>query len=382
MSDGAGCSPVTVVGSDQPGSLPVSQGELTALVDVVSVVPDGGVPDDGQSRPYAKARGRWYKGKMTLWTSKARRARHWWAGAWGRLLGVVAVLAFGAGALGLPALAGTATASSTGTVISTANTAYGKALVVGSGKWAGYSLYFITSDHGTTFGCTSTPVKTAIGKLLCTGPSSDKKAEWPAITTTGSPVAGTGVTQSLLGTVERSFGEQITYAGHPLYLFGSQPGKVTGEEWDEPGLPPWHGIWYLMAPTGLALPWAGTLTTMTIEGQTVLAAQMMTQAGSTDFPLYSFSSDTPSHSACGTGACARAWPALLTSGDPTVSAGLSSSKVSTLHSRQGTQVRYDGEPLYFYAFETVKVTSSGSFSPKGSGANLYSYGGLWSLVTP
>ena len=319
-------------------------------------------------------------------TSKAQSARHWLAGSRGRFLGTLAVLTFGAGAWVLPALAGTASASSattsTGTVITTATTTYGKALVVGSGTWAGSPLYFLTGDHGTTFGCTSTPVKTAIGKLLCTGPPGDEKAEWPAITTTGPPVAGTGVTQRLLGTVARPFGEQITYAGHPLYLFGSQPGKSSGEEWDEPGLPPWHGVWYLMSPAGRALPWAGTLTTMTIEGKTVLAAPMTTKVGSTDFPLYVFSSDTPSHSACGESGCGQAWPALLTSGDPKVSGGLSPSKVSTFHRGEGTQVTYDGRPLYFYAFETVRVTSSGRFDPKGSGEHLYSYGGIWTLVTP
>jgi hypothetical protein len=54
------------------------------------------------------------------------------------------------------------------------------------------------------------------------------------------------VSQRLLGRVKRSFGEQVTYAGHPLYLFDTMAGAVTGEGWDEPGLPPWHGVWSLM----------------------------------------------------------------------------------------------------------------------------------------
>ena len=65
--------------------------------------------------------------------------------------------AIAAGLASLPILAESASAAPTvkGTVIATAPTAFGMALVVGSGKYAGYSLYYITSDHGTTFGCSS-----------------------------------------------------------------------------------------------------------------------------------------------------------------------------------------------------------------------------------
>jgi len=142
--------------------------------------------------------------------------------------------ALAAGLASLPILAETASAAPTakGTVIATAPTAFGTALVVGSGKYAGYSLYYITSDHGTTFGCSSKTAKTPVGPILCTGPSNDTNAEWPAITTTSAPIAGAGVSQRLLGRVKRSFGEQVTYAGHPLYLFDTMAGAVTGEGWD------------------------------------------------------------------------------------------------------------------------------------------------------
>ena len=161
----------------------------------------------------------------------------------------VVVIALVAGVASIPMLTESASAApAEGTVIATASTPFGTALVVGSGKYAGYSLYYITSDHGTTFGCSSKTSKTPVGPILCTGPSNDKNAEWPAITTTGAPVAGTGVSQSLLGRVRRTFGEQVTYAGHPLYLFDTMAGSVSGEGWDEPGLPPWHGVWSLIAP--------------------------------------------------------------------------------------------------------------------------------------
>jgi predicted lipoprotein with Yx(FWY)xxD motif len=301
-------------------------------------------------------------------------------------VGAVAV-AVALATLGIgPAAAGDASAASTttptGVEISTTTTPFGTALVIGSGKFAGYTLYYLTFDHGTTYGCTSTPVNTAIGSILCAGPSGDNKAEWPGLTTVGTPVAGPGVTQSLLGTVKRSFGTQVTYAGHPLYLFDTGPGEVTGQDFDEPDLPPWHGIWYLMSPSGQPLPWTGTLTTMDIAGETVLASQMLTLDGWVNFPVYSFSNDTPKHSACGNGACARQWPAVLTSGTPGVTNGVSAAKVSTLVTPQGNQVTYNGQLIYLYAFEKVTVTSNGIFQAQGNGNGVETNFGTWNLVTP
>ena len=176
-----------------------------------------------------------------------------------------------------------------GTVISVENTVFGPALVVGSGPFKGFSLYFLSWDKPTVYGCTTGVTKTPVGPITCTGPSNDKNAEWPAITTNGRPVAGRGVSRKLLGTVKRKgVGTQITYAGHPLYLFDQMPGTVTGEGWFEPGLPPWFGIWWLMSPGGHPVPWAGTLTTTKVGGKTVLAAQQMTgPAGSTSRPTRS-----------------------------------------------------------------------------------------------
>jgi predicted lipoprotein with Yx(FWY)xxD motif len=286
---------------------------------------------------------------------------------------------------GLPAAQASPSSAATakGTVITAATTVYGTALVVGSGRFAGFSLYSLTGDNGNHFGCKAVTVKTPIGPLLCTGPSNSHKAEWPAITTVGKPVAGPGVNAALLGTVTRkNVGTQVTYAGHPLYLFDRVAGAVSGESWDEPGLPPWHGVWTLLQPSGKALPWAGTLTTATIKGKAVLAAQMNTGIGTINFPVYSYSKDTPKHSACATGACARAWPLVLTRGTPGLAPGLSAKNLATLRTAKGTQVSYKGRPLYFFAFEQIAPTPTGGFAPTGNGNGVTVGGGTFRLVTP
>jgi predicted lipoprotein with Yx(FWY)xxD motif len=52
---------------------------------------------------------------------------------------------------------------------------------------------------------------------------------WPAVTTSGRPLAGTGVKRSLIGTIRLANGKkQVTYAGHPLYTYvgDSAPGQT------------------------------------------------------------------------------------------------------------------------------------------------------------
>jgi predicted lipoprotein with Yx(FWY)xxD motif len=298
----------------------------------------------------------------------------------------LAALAIAAAGLAATTTGGNAAASpaaAKGTVITTQRTAFGTALIVGSGKYKGFSLYLITSDHGRHFGCTARPVLTPVGKLLCTGPSGDRQAEWPAITTTGKPRAAGGVLQSHLGTVRRArVGVQVTYYGHPLYLFDPGPGQVTGEGWNEPSLPPWHGVWYLVSPAGKAAPWPGAITTVRLGGHDVLAAPMLTQVGWQLFPLYKYSKDVPfgGVSKC-TGACARAWPPMLTSGFPGVSSVPMAAHVGTLSGPSGTQVSYRGRPLYLFAFEVIVKTATG-FKAIGSGNGAKVGGGIFRLVSP
>jgi len=205
------------------------------------------------------------------------------------------------------------------------------------------------------------------------------------VLTTGAPVAGKGVTQKLLGTVNRAgLGEQVTYGGHPLYLFDQGAGQITGEGWDEPTLPPWHGLWYLVTPAAQPLAWPGTLTTLKVKNKTVLAALVLTGAGWTAAPLYSFSADTSSKSNC-TASCSVAWPPALSSGRPALLNSVSSSKVGTIPSGNGgSQLTYGDKPLYFDANEGVGVTAAG-FAMTGSGGGQKApapASGSFSLVAP
>jgi predicted lipoprotein with Yx(FWY)xxD motif len=65
---------------------------------------------------------------------------------------------------------------------------------------------------------------------------------WPPLTVSGTPVAGPGVDQSLLGTITLPGGAmQVTYKGRPLYGYvgESKPGEVSYVGAFEFG-----GIWY------------------------------------------------------------------------------------------------------------------------------------------
>lgn len=67
-------------------------------------------------------------------------------------------------------------------------------------------------------------------------------AAWPPLTTTGTPVAGSGVTGKL-GTITRADGSvQVTYNGSPLYFFASdtKPGDTSGQEVND--------VWYVVRP--------------------------------------------------------------------------------------------------------------------------------------
>ena len=189
------------------------------------------------------------------------------------------------------------------------------------------------------------------------------------------------MSQALLGRVFREgVGWQVTYAGHPLYLFDRQPGAVTGEGWDETGLPPWHGVWWLTSPGGQPVPWAGALTTARIGGHSVLAMPMQTGIGWLNFPVYTFSGDLASATGCAANAaCARAWPPAYTSGSPGYS-GVPAAGVGTTSLPGLSQITWNGHPLYLFAFEGLVPTPNGGGAALGTGDGIKAFGGTFSLV--
>jgi predicted lipoprotein with Yx(FWY)xxD motif len=64
--------------------------------------------------------------------------------------------------------------------------------------------------------------------------------------------------------------------------------------------------------------------------------------------LYLFQADKGTASTCN-GACASAWPPLITNGTPIAGPGLSTSKLGTTKRSDGTtEVTYNGHPLYTF----------------------------------
>jgi predicted lipoprotein with Yx(FWY)xxD motif len=114
-----------------------------------------------------------------------------------------------------PAAAASAKASSAAAVTVDLKSVSGiedKALVDGKGR----ALYLWEADTN--------------GMSTCTGACA---AAWPPVTVSGTAQAGSGVTQSLLGTVKRDDGtEQVTYNHHPLYYFvgDTGPGMAKGQD--------------------------------------------------------------------------------------------------------------------------------------------------------
>jgi predicted lipoprotein with Yx(FWY)xxD motif len=119
-----------------------------------------------------------------------------------------------------------ATATQTATV-RVANSKLGRILVDATGR----TLYLFKADSGTSSSCAG-PCATA----------------WPPLLVTGKPTAGTGLTASKLGTITRSGGSrQVTYNGHPLYLFimDHKSGDVSGE-----GVTAFGAAWFAVSPAG------------------------------------------------------------------------------------------------------------------------------------
>lgn len=86
------------------------------------------------------------------------------------------------------------------------------------------------------------------GETVC---YDDCAEAWPPVYTKDDPVAGTGVDDSLLGTIKRRDGRlQVTYADKPLYFYAHEgPGEVRCHNVNLNG-----GLWWVIGPDGKRLP--------------------------------------------------------------------------------------------------------------------------------
>jgi predicted lipoprotein with Yx(FWY)xxD motif len=109
---------------------------------------------------------------------------------------------------------------------------------VGAGTYlvdsAGRALYLFDADSA--------------GKSACSGPCA---SAWPPVTTTVAATAAGGAKASDLGTITRSDGSlQVTYGGHPLYLFA---GDMSAGQTNGQGINGFGAKWWLVTPAGAAL---------------------------------------------------------------------------------------------------------------------------------
>jgi predicted lipoprotein with Yx(FWY)xxD motif len=105
------------------------------------------------------------------------------------------------------------------------NAALGSFLVDSKGK----TLYLYTKDAPNTSNC--------YGR---------RASYWPPLLNTGAPVAGAGLTASMLGTTKRTDGTtQVTYNGWPLYYYVSDKaaGDTSGENV--------QGVWFVVSAAGM-----------------------------------------------------------------------------------------------------------------------------------
>jgi predicted lipoprotein with Yx(FWY)xxD motif len=97
-------------------------------------------------------------------------------------------------------------------------------------------------------------------------------------------------------------------------------------------------------------------------------------AGPKRLTVYMFEADKGTSSSC-SGACAKVWPPVTTSGAPTAAAGAVSADLGTSKRSDGSeQVTYKGHPLYFYDDDK----DSGDAYGQGSKA----FGAGWYVLKP
>jgi predicted lipoprotein with Yx(FWY)xxD motif len=155
---------------------------------------------------------------------------HALAGVAAVALAAVAVGCGGGGGGSTAASPPSKTTSGPAATVGVATSGLGKILVDSQG----HTLYLFRKDSGT--------------KSACTGACA---AAWPPVRANGKPTVGGGASASKLGTTTRTDGKpQVTYDGHPLYLFEGdrKAGDTNGQ-----GSTAFGGAWLALSPAGGAI---------------------------------------------------------------------------------------------------------------------------------
>jgi len=125
------------------------------------------------------------------------------------------------------AMTSSSPSATAGVIVGTTSASLGTFLVGPDGR----TLYLFEADTSS--------------QSTCSGPCAQG---WPPLVTSGAPVAGSGVMQSLLSTSSRADGTmQVVYNGHPLYYFAgdAKAGDTNGE-----GLTAFGAGWDVVSPAG------------------------------------------------------------------------------------------------------------------------------------
>jgi predicted lipoprotein with Yx(FWY)xxD motif len=140
--------------------------------------------------------------------------------------------------LGTMALVVGVAVAASSTTVKLETTPAGKILVNGANR----TIYMFTADSKNKDVCAKTSGCMTI---------------WPALTTKDTPIAGPGVNRRLLGTIKLGKTEQVTYDGHPLYLYSYDSARV----YSYIGVNQFGGSWYGLTATGKAIKRDGAAQT-------------------------------------------------------------------------------------------------------------------------
>jgi predicted lipoprotein with Yx(FWY)xxD motif len=125
-----------------------------------------------------------------------------------------------------------------------------------------------------------------------------------------------------------------------------------------------------LIPASLASPSKGSSGTVAVT-QSKLGRILVDGRGHT---LYLFAKDRRGMSSCN-GACAVAWPPLITSGKPRAKSGVRASLLGRTRRKDGRwQVTYNRHPLYTFVQDTKRDQTNGE--------GVDAFGAEWDAVSP